>query len=125
MDEFTCPRRIDAARLSGHVDSYRKRGSSEAACSYCGSISPARLLEILSEGGAVSPTDKNYKLYVKGPPDTEYPHMKFYTHHFKLDVESAMEFRRRVLDHEVKIGYPGYFYSKLWLPIDKPEDGKD
>jgi hypothetical protein len=98
----------------------------EAACSYCGSISPERLLEILDGGGTVVPTDKNYKLYVRGLPGRdEHSHIKFYTHHFLLDTERAVEFRRRVLDHEVKIGYPGYFYSKLWLPIDKPSDGRD
>lgn len=65
-----CPRRIEspatAARLSPKGDSWDDHGS-HRTCSYCGSIHPDDLFHAIGVGGKLTPTDKDYKVYVEIP----------------------------------------------------------
>ena len=128
---FVCPRRTadgNTSKIGEPPHFYDTRhglvGSELKCCTYCGSMSPEDFVIAAKSGASIGPTDKSYKLYIN-PGGSWTEKGKFYTHHFLLRSDLAVEFRRMVLDHEVNIGYPGYFYSKLWLPIDKPDDGRD
>lgn len=50
-------------------------------CSYCGSIHPNDLINLIKEHGIgiIEHTDKRYKWYIKATPNTEY--CKFYRYH--------------------------------------------
>lgn len=39
----------------------------DGTCSYCGSISPETLFSAIGAGAEITPTDKNYKIYVDLP----------------------------------------------------------
>lgn len=60
-----CPRRneLGSARITEpETDHWRE----EQTCSYCGSLSPERFFALaLSTGTKLSPTDKDYKVYVE------------------------------------------------------------
>lgn len=78
---FNCPRDDRQA--------YWRHG--DQTCSYCGSISPETFL-LLSEGGTeLTPTDKNYKVYIGGK--------KFYFAH--LNSDQRMRFANLLLDRKV------------------------
>jgi hypothetical protein len=73
-DTFYCPRRDDMLSWLGKfspifdparegTDTWRTLHSKEPSCSYCGSIKPERLFQIIEEGGEIGPTDKGYKFY--------------------------------------------------------------
>ena len=76
---FTCPRRredgmeVAGARGRGgpNLDSYEiRRGDDWGTCTYCGSISPEKLMEFVAAGVEVGPCDKSYKFYLDVPnPD--------------------------------------------------------
>lgn len=71
----TCPRRLESPRYAGEVDldvwesGYGLAGQNEAgdSCSYCGSLNPARFMELVDAGWWVDPTDKAYKAYLAEP----------------------------------------------------------
>lgn len=75
-DTQTCPRRMAEAgpweRAEG-LDSWTTgRGVTGQdavglSCSFCGSLNPARFMELVHEGWIVGPTDKNYKAYLDRP----------------------------------------------------------
>lgn len=69
-------------------------------CNYCGSASPEKLFEAIVEGLELTPTDKNYKIYIPGG--------KFYFQHFSS--EDKDRFIAMVNAKEIKFGYPGYLY---------------
>lgn len=77
MTEQTCPRRMlepgpwDRAPLldgweTGHGLVGRQE-QEEKSCSFCGSLHPDTFMEWVKQGGAVHPTDKNYKAYIDYP----------------------------------------------------------
>jgi len=98
-----CPRRDDAfAAVSAYpLDDAWEIRRGQAECSYCGSISPEALFAAIAAGVEITPTDKSYKVYLGGSS-------KFYFQH--LNGPQKIEFVRLLNAHEVKIGYPGYFY---------------
>ncbi|MEA2678047.1 MAG: hypothetical protein QOJ81_2188 [Chloroflexota bacterium] len=67
-DELWCPRRneIGQGAFPG-PDHWREESSSYhlgPTCSYCGSLSPESLFELIAAGAKIGPTDKSYKIYV-------------------------------------------------------------
>lgn len=62
-NEHMCPRRDEGAagQIFTGPDTWRPNGT----CSFCGSMNPDTLMELLESGGAeLGPTDKSYKVYV-------------------------------------------------------------
>lgn len=105
-----CPRRREnpsSYTIFPGEDSWETRGGLYTHCSYCGSLNPDTLLELI-QGGlcTVGPTDKNYKAYIAviGGED----HIKFYYQHFSEDQK--LQFFNMYRDQTVMLGYPGYFY---------------
>ena len=72
-------------------------------CSYCGSIHPDVFMELCRQGVEITPTDKNYKVYLAYDVTS-----KFYFEH--LSIEQMGEFVGMVNRGEVKLSYPGHFY---------------
>jgi len=83
VNTFFCPRRLDYLSWGGYSpifeperqgeDTWREREGA-LHCSYCGSLPPARLFELIeSEAAQLGPTDKGYKLYVEEWGDKEKP----------------------------------------------------
>lgn len=80
-ENHTCPRRRengmdrDDSPLRGsgqNLDTYTSRGGlvgQPRGCSYCGSMPPDDFMAAVKSGAEVEPTDKSYKLYVKGIPN--------------------------------------------------------
>lgn len=70
--KFTCPRRTDGVTDRDRWETGHGLISqhAELSCSYCGSLQPARFMELVAEGWPVTPTDKGYKAYI-GRPLTE------------------------------------------------------
>ena len=109
-ETFDCPRRAEvggAPQFPG-PDRWRE----DQTCSYCGSLSPAKLFEAIEAGTALDPTDKSYKLYIgklgaDGQEIHASPAGKFYFQHL-----SEAERRRFVeLSNAGKLHMPhGWFY---------------
>lgn len=65
--------RQDGAMLPVQIN-HETHWRSDGTCSYCGSISPERFLAAVKDGAKLTPTDKNYKVYVDLPhPDAGKP----------------------------------------------------
>ena len=105
-----CPRRVEDGTdrpdspftWANKEDKWRSDGT----CSYCGSISPRMLFEAIADGKEIGPTDKNYKVYVKGLNVRGAG--KFYFQHF--DEDNKNEFIRLLNEDKINIGFPGRFY---------------
>lgn len=75
LSPFTCRRRVEGPQYDvtgadtwtpGHSLSQTDTPAGPG-CSYCGSLHPARFMELLEQGWIVGPTDKTYKAYVMRP----------------------------------------------------------
>jgi hypothetical protein len=73
-------------------------------CSFCSSLRPSKLFELLEKGVGLEPTDRNYKVYLDSPDRA-----RVYFHHFSEDDKK--KFTQLMLEKKIKIGYPGYFYT--------------
>lgn len=111
----TCPRRIEAPNISQRdaegVDAWEQReqfanGIVGLHCSYCGSLHPDIFIALVKKGAEIIPTDKSYKAYIR----YEEKETKFYYQHFTL--EHANVFNDLYNQGQMKIGYPGHFYTK-------------
>jgi hypothetical protein len=109
---MTCPRRRENGMdrddspltLSGqNLDEWR----TDDTCSYCGSVSQETLFKCIEAGAEIGPTDKSYKIYVRGG-DAPGPMPKFYFQH--LDEEGRKRFIDLVNEQKMNIGYPHHFY---------------
>lgn len=118
-EKFTCPRRAESgADIPGGVfkghgpnkDEFYERDGIEH-CSYCGSISGEKFMELAKSHTEVEPTDKSYKFYMRGEG---LPFIKFYTPH--LSVEQGDEFITLWKAQQINWGYPGYPYVRLLIP---------
>ena len=125
LDPDAHPVLDDDGKVIPPKDHWREDGT----CSYCGSMSPGALFEAIACGAEIGPTDKNYKVYIRGGHRivrggalAEFSG-KFYTVH--LNRENAARLRQLIIDGKVTIGYPGHFYNGLWLasPADPEPDG--
>lgn len=99
-----CPRAIENTIFNYPTDiSWDARN----CCTYCGSFNPDTLMERLEKGDiTIEPTDKNYKIYVKGISDFT----KFYFQH--LSEDQKKRFIELLNEKKIKFDYPGYFYVK-------------
>lgn len=134
-----CPRRgegpsgaypgSDTWRREGKVGDVRVH-----TCSFCGSLRPADFLDMWAAGATVGPTDKSYKLYMDAAGQAVGGAGKLYTMHitsaedqarFKALADDALAQPAPDQDHlgvargrenGPKLGYPWWFYSKVYLP---------
>lgn len=113
MDHFYCP------RGAGPDSPYKAPFNGEATwrdsgtCSYCGSISPDAFFAAIEAGEELTPTDKNYKVYVGH-------RRKFYFQHLSDD-----EMNRFIDLHnarKLKLAYPGYFYVRPFFCGPPPKE---
>ncbi len=125
--EFDCPRAVESPFKFG-----KARWRDDGTCSYCGSLSEDRFFEAIAAGAVIGPTDKSYKVYLRGDgftqtyrncprdsdckgPDTcthwvtrPISQVKFYFQH--LSDEGQHKFIDLYNKKEPKLGYPGRFY---------------
>ncbi len=66
-------------------------------------MNPDEFMELARGGAELTPTDKNYKVYVSGGRTP-----KFYFQH--LSVDQQKEFIDLYNARKLKIAYPGHFY---------------
>ena len=83
----------------------------DRTCSYCGSISPELLFELIEQDAKIIPTDKSYKIYIAEDADAETKPReakKFYFQHF--NERQKERFIDLMNTEKINIGYPGHFY---------------
>lgn len=91
-EKHTCPRRAEGPWYDQkNIDTWEMRGD-DKCCSYCGSIHPDRVIDLLKELGTsiFGGTTKGYKGYIHrdNVPNAGFGGIKFYTQHFdKLQLE--------------------------------------
>lgn len=108
------PERFFCPRGSGPDGPFKAPFNGEATwrddrtCSYCGSLDPELLLEQISKGAELGPTDKSYKAYVTLVDHRVAGAGKFYFQHF--DDAQRARFIELLNTGAVKIGFPGHFY---------------
>ena len=99
-----CPRRSESPiKITSPEDDHWQ---TDGTCSYCGSISQEMFFEAIENGHELGPTDKSYKVYVKGL--NVHGAGKFYFQH--LDPDGRDQFIRLYNDKKLNIGVPGDFY---------------
>lgn len=105
-----CPRRSSPRNPSVFkFDAEPDHWRTDRTCSYCGSMHPDDVIELVRSGNAeIVPTDKNYKAYVRNRSGAETEEGKFYYPHFSGDQMQA--FIDLCNSRAMHIGYPGYFY---------------
>lgn len=140
--EGNCPRRAEVPPQSNlrDYDYWSKQGEllgvTVRTCSFCGGIHPEDFLSLWEKGVSVGPTDKSYKLYVDEAGKVTRGSGKFYLHHlntadwqakFKELADDALSQvepdyekdgigSKRGREDGPKIGYPWWFYSKVYMP---------
>ena len=110
----TCPRRVEGPLTAQQTDAdtWAKRpGDAFRSCSYCGSMHPDDLLDAVTKGFKVGPTDKVYKIYVGMPTFA-----KFYTQHFMEHEDTSQQFANLYSAQGINWDFPGYPYAGLWAP---------
>ena len=109
-EEFMCGRRnagYPYAKAFAGPDYWRFDGT----CNYCGSLSPDQLFKAIEDGCEIGPTDKSYKIYIKGEKAPKVSGaVKFYFQH--LSEDEKHKFIGILNDGKIKFGYPGNFYVK-------------
>lgn len=102
-----CPRSAEQGITSDHPHYEMWQQGDGPTCMACGSMKADDFMAACEAGTIeLGPTDKSYKVYVKG--DTVA--IKFYFQH--LSVEQRKRFVDLMNTKTLKIGAPGYFYSK-------------
>lgn len=105
----TCPRRIEGPfKLPKHDEWIN------GCCSYCGSLEPSEFMRRAEAGEELTPTDKNYKVYVGGSS-------KFYFQH--LDETQGRRFVELLNAKALKFAFPGHFYVLPFFMRHEPKDG--
>jgi hypothetical protein len=104
--------------LDEWMEAPRREGELTPFCSFCGSLNPAKFLDLIRQGWSVGPTDKNYKAYLSRTSEspagedarpTRHVQSKFYYVH--LSPEQQREFIDLYNSGAMSIGLPGYFYA--------------
>jgi hypothetical protein len=119
-ERFTCPRRHE---VGSHVpplgtpdaDKWREDGT----CAYCGSLSPERFFELVEAGAEVTPTDKDYKAYIR--PGGSARDLKFYFQH--LDEAGRDRFVELHNSKRMRLGVPGHFYRRPYFAVPQGTGG--
>ena len=114
---MTCPRRSEGPGYDKvDADSWRD----DRTCSYCGSLHPDDFMALAAGGTMLDPTDKPYKVYVKGV--TTNGSGKFYFQH--LSAEQQRQFVDLLNSKTLNIGYPGHFYTRpFFIGIVAKDEG--
>lgn len=140
-----CPRRAEGPHGAfPGTDTWRSEGKVDGVrvhtCSFCGSLRPSDFLDLWEAGATVGPTDKSYKLYLDAANAAVRGAGKLYTGHL-TDPADQERFKKLAADAYAepipewndadghlalsaargradgpKIGYPGVFYSRIYLP---------
>jgi hypothetical protein len=86
-EKHTCGRRMDGLGPWEHeemLDYWEMRGD-DKCCSFCGSLHPDRVIELLKERGSgiLEPSTKSYKWYLNRPeiPNASFGGIKYYRQH--------------------------------------------
>jgi len=83
---MNCPRRINEIGPWIYEENDSDYWDNEQCCSFCGSVKPSRVIELLKEGCSITKTDKNYKLYIEGKQVPRGKGMaKVYLQHFSQE----------------------------------------
>jgi len=84
-EKLTCPRRMFNNTEEENPDEWVRIGGNERVCSYCGSIHPMDLIDLIKELGFsfIEATTKSYKWYIhKGRvKNASLGAVKYYRHH--------------------------------------------
>lgn len=114
-DTHLCPRRVEVSPvfiLPEH-DTWV-----DGRCSYCGSMNPDAFMSGIADGTIeLSPTTKNYKVYVKGPGCGSA--IKFYFQH--LSEEQKIEFIRLYNANEIRMSSRFLVPPFFCAVAEKPE----
>lgn len=104
---FVCGRQSEGPSGAGQPEAFWER---DGTCSYCGSLSADQFFAAIEAGAEVGPTDKSYKVYLRGDGVPEVRGAaKFYFQH--LDQAGQDRFIELFNAKRMKIGYPGHFYA--------------
>ena len=107
-----CPRQAHAAMEFQRR--HKTRWQYDGTCSYCGSISEDMLFQAIEDGAEITPTDKSYKIYVRGDSAPKVRGAcKFYFQH--LSDEGRKRFLKLYNDQKIAMGHPGYFYVRPYF----------
>lgn len=102
----------------GPHSNLKNKWRDNGTCSFCGGMRPSIALEAIKSGATVTPTDKNYKIYIEGGTvPLPSPGGKCYLNHFS--ESQAVEFVLLNESGKMKLHYPGHFYSGLCFGIYK------
>lgn len=112
-EKITCPRRMNEFGPWEHTEGLDQFISGhglvgqDLGCSFCGSMDPETVLTWMANGANISPTDKNYKLYIGKEEKSE---GKFYFQHFNEEQKDKFIELYNTKPRTFTINYPGYFY---------------
>jgi len=109
-----CPRRIENP---GGVFNLPEDDSTPSLdiCTYCGSLLPDRFMSEVEAGTVtLTPTDKDYKVYVEGLGKFT----KFYFQHLSEDQKNR--FVELLNQKRLKLNVPGHFYVLPFFCVKEP-----
>lgn len=113
--KHVCPRRVADQGPFQYPDSdIWNVESGNLMCSYCGSLHPDYVLEMMRLGVELIPTDKNYKIYVRVFGVLE---GKFYFQHFSMEQKQEFIDLYNYKPHTFTVGDPGHFYVLPYFMI--------
>jgi hypothetical protein len=121
--EHRCPRRDE---MGGSVfpgpDWWNTDGGiigalAQPHCSYCGSLHPVVFMDLIEAGVILSPTDKNYKVYLEDKERCGPNGDKFYFQH--LDEDQRTHFMVLLNADDLHFTAPGHFYVRPFF-IPRP-----
>lgn len=111
MGRFLCPR----APLPGLL-CIEAEWKADGTCSHCGSLHPAKFMDLVKNGAWITPAKRNYKCFV----DMEGKDHKFYFQH--LDRFQMLSFAFLHRNFLLRFNHPGcftvlpYFLESEWKP---------
>ena len=119
-----CPRQLSEATLEVQRR-YESKWRRDGTCNYCGSLNADALFKAVKAGAEIIPTDKNYKIYIRGEtaPDV-HGTCKFYFQHFTQDERK--KFIDLLNENRIILGYPHYFYvPPFFIKFKKESENVD
>ncbi|MCV0398532.1 MAG: hypothetical protein K5785_00900 [Nitrosarchaeum sp.] len=83
---MNCPRRINEIGPWNYQEDDSDHWKDDC-CSFCGSINPDKVIELIKSGYTITRTDKNYKIYLNYPSHVKAPNGsgKVYLMHFSRE----------------------------------------
>ncbi len=85
LEEHNCPQRVSGPWAYDNGPDTWKLIGKDKCCSYCGSLHPDRVIELIKEHGTsiIELSTKSYKLYINQPnvPNASFGGIKYYRHH--------------------------------------------